>query len=145
MRIPHAAAATWVRIGGMLALGIAALALLAGCTAQASELRDVPTDDELLERAETDDSGAWASAPMVRARWIPYHGRSSVRVAHGLGRLPTTVEAYLSADEDDSKVDNPRNSFVGSGNIVTITDVDAEAVTLKNNTPGDFFVRLVVR
>lgn len=135
----------WLVVAGTAALLAASNVALTGCTAEAAELREVPSDDPLLSEATTDDLGAWTSAPTTRAAWIPYVGRGSVQVAHGLGRVPTSVEAYLSGDSDDSDAERPRSSFLGAGNIVTITDVDADTVTLKNNTPGDFYLRLVVR
>lgn len=128
-------------------LALAWALLLGGCVAQAAEYREVMADDDLLAEASTDDMGAWQSAPMIRARWIPYPGRGTVKIFHGLGRTPTSVEVYISGDEDDRDERLPRNSYSGAGNLATISDLDDEMVELKNNTASSdaFYIRLVVR
>jgi len=129
----------------LLSIGVFCLALASGCVARAAEKRDVMPDDELLDEASLVDGDAWQSAPWTRARWIPYPGGGTVTVFHGLGRTPTSVEVYLSADEDDTEKGSPRHSFAGAGNIVTLTGVDDESVSIHNNSRGKYALRLVVR
>jgi hypothetical protein len=85
---------------------------------------------------------AWESAgwpPDPRCDWLPFDGRTTVDLSHGLGRPPRSVEVYISFDPDGHM------STPASGDVTRIVGADAESVQLRNAQNEDFFLKVVLR
>lgn len=113
---------------------------LAGCEAHADEHRLVDT----LLCAETDAvTGVWQSAPWPPAEgdcaWLPYEGRLTLEVRHGLGRVPKAVLVYLAFDPSGG------GGALSAGDTAHVQAVTADTVTIRNDTEGDYFVRIVLQ
>ena len=122
---------------------LAALALLgaagwlaAGCTARADEFRHV-TLAELPSRS-TNAAGVWESAPWTGATWVGYPGHVTLRVDHDLGRRPAAVLVYLAFDAAGT------GPALSAGDLARVVEVADDHVTIRNDTDGDYFVRLVL-
>jgi hypothetical protein len=112
------------------------------CDCQGEQVDDetcVLSEADLAEAALT-DAGVWQSAPWASATvgWTSFPDRTKLVLPHPLGRIPTSVEVYLSFYTDGA------SSFLASGDLARIMRVDADSVTLANNTNECFYVRLVL-
>ena len=124
-------------------LALLSLLPLAAACGDASAQDPIVLDSACAE-GDTGDGGvtAWESAgwpPDPRCEWLPFDGRTTVELNHGLGRAPRSVEAYLSFDPDGSL------STLASGDVARIVAVDDAAVLLRNATNQDFFLKVVLR
>ncbi len=90
-------------------------------------------------------SGKWQSAPWQNARWTSLPGETRVRMAHGLGRVPDSVEIYLSFEKDDSDREGTRSSFLAAGDLARISEVTDSTITIKNATEQAFCLRIVLQ
>ena len=82
------------------------------------------------------ESAGWP--PDTRCEWIPFDGRTTVRLAHDLGRAPRSVAIYLSFYPDG------RSSAPAAGDLARILAADGASVELKNQTSEDFFLKVVL-
>jgi len=85
---------------------------------------------------------AWESAgwpPDARCDWLPFDGRTTVDLAHGLERTPRSVEVYISFEPDGF------SSTPASGDVARIVSADASAIQLRNAQNEDFFLKVVLR
>ena len=128
--------------------------LVAGCTAQAAEHLEVAGDSPLLALATLDEArGQWSSAPFSGGPWIPMGRNGTVTIHHGLGRAPLSVQVYLSFTEDDrifrqegqEEIEEPRRFFPAAGDVANVLKASDELVVLRNNTRGEFFVRILLQ
>lgn len=125
------------RLGPAL-VGLAAVVLGAGCTARADEFRHVVLTDPALAARSTNAEGVWESAPWTGATWMPYQGHLTLQVDHDLGRRPSAVLVYLAFDAAGT------GSALSAGDLARVVDVTADHVTIRNDTAGDYYVRLVL-
>ena len=133
---PHLGCGSW----------LLALVFVLGCAAQAAEQLDVLLEDELLAYAELDEErGMWWSAPLSGTPWIPLGRRGTVVIHHGLGEVPVSVEVYLSFVDDDSQLEKPRSFFLVSGDVANIVRATEDELEIRNNTQGQFYIRVLLR
>jgi hypothetical protein len=90
-------------------------------------------------------SRTWQSAPWQNARWTSLPGQTRVRMEHGLGRVPDSVEIYLSFEKDDSDREGTRSSFLAAGDLARISEVTDSTITIKNHTEQPFCLRVVLQ
>lgn len=118
---------------------IVSLLLVLGCKAKADQ-RIVVTD---LPQASTTVDGSWQSAPFFSSatptEWISYPGSATLEIHHGLGRVPSLINVYLSFDE------NGTGAGLAAGDLAHIIEVNATTIELSNDTEQDYFARVVLR
>ena len=90
-------------------------------------------------------SERWQSAPWQNAPWTSLPGETRVRMEHGLGRVPDSVEVYLSFEKDDSDREGTRNSFLAAGDLARIYEVTDSTITIRNATEQAFCLRVVLQ
>ncbi|MBL8602895.1 MAG: hypothetical protein JNK72_13305 [Myxococcales bacterium] len=124
---------------------VAACALGAGCASSpdadaCSGIVDIGCDGGFVD----DASGAWVSGPWAGPH-PAYPGLTTVRVCHGLGRAPNSVEVYAAF--------SPTGNLAQQiGNVATVLPacgaepgVTARHVLLRNGQAQDFYARFVFR
>ena len=77
--------------------------------------------------------------PNARCEWLPFDGRTTLRILHELGTAPRDVSIFLSFYADG------RSSAPAAGDLARVYAADAEAVEIHNQTNEDFFVKVVLR
>lgn len=115
-------------------------------------LDDLPGATGAQAEASSGDAGSpsggalqrWQSAPWQNAEWTGLPGKTKVRLEHSLGRVPDSVEVYLSFEKDDSDREGTRSSFPAAGDMARIIEVTDSTVTIKNNTDQEFCLRVVL-
>ena len=115
---------------------LAVVAFTAGCTADAEERRHVTLAE--LPGAGRNAGGVWESAPWTGTSWVSYTGHLTLQVDHGLGDRPNAVLTYLAFDPSGA------GSGLAAGDLARVIDVTDTSVTIRNDTDGDYFVRLVL-
>ena len=93
---------------------------------------------DLPSSAGSPSTDVWHSSGW-EADWLAYPGDTLLRVPHGLGRVPVSVEAYISFSQDGFA------AGIASGDLARIVSVDATHIALENGTQQDLFLRLVLR
>ena len=92
------------------------------------------TPSELPASAGSPSAEVWQSSGWD-ADWIAYPGDTLLRVPHGLGRAPVSVEAYVSFSQ------NGFAAGVASGDLARIVSVDGAYVAIEtvhsNNSSSD--------
>ena len=83
------------------------------------------------------ESAGWPPAP--RCDWLPFDGRTTVELNHGLDRTPRDVSIYLAFDPDG------RMGAPAAGDLARIVVVDRDTLQLRNETNEDFFLKVVLR
>lgn len=126
------------------AAALLSLVSLIGCEKSGTPDSMVMSGDVVLDEATIDAQGMWSSAPFQNAQWIPLGPSAEVEVEHGLGRMPTSIQVYISGIGDDRADAEPRAFSPAAGDVANILHVSADSVTLKNRTKGQFYVRLVL-
>lgn len=122
-------------------LALVALAPLPACSdaaAQETVMRETPCG-ELFPDAS---GNGWASAPWGPTEagcWIEFGGDQRVILTHDLGRVPNSLEIYISFDSLG------RSAAPSAGDTAVIEEVGADTLTLRNNTRQDFYLRVVAR
>ena len=118
---------------------VLALTLLSACGLPTGDVFVYPADAPELSDASVDAEGVWESAPWPAPgiAWLPYPGRATVEVEHGLGRVPRLVEVYISFAEDGSE------SALAAGDLARVISVDASTLAIRNDTNAQLFVRIV--
>jgi len=124
-------------------LALVALAL-AGCKARAAEMRSIALDDEALAQASQTETGQWQTAPWADSLWLAFPGRTTLEIEHPLGRVPASVQVYLSFTGDDRESEHSRTAFPAAGDVAHITNVTDTHVSVANTTEADFHLRLVL-
>ena len=123
---------------GLLGL-LLLFALSYGCdSGGAARNTEEVTLDSLPDSAGTTPGEAWQSSGWEEG-WLAYPGDTLLRVAHGLGRTPSSVEAYVSFASDGFA------AGIASGDLARIVSVDATHIALENGTKQDLFLRIVLR
>lgn len=97
---------------------------------------------ELTPPCASTENGIWESNPWISdadgCSFLPYNGSTSYRVAHGLGRVPRSVEVYVAFTEDGAAC------AMAPGDMARILYVDSDAVVIENQTEANLFFRLVL-
>lgn len=81
---------------------------------------------------------------------LPFHGGQTYDLVHGLGVTPTSVQGYVSfaeqltEDGDPLDLDRPNNIAETAGNQLVIERWDEEVVRVRNDTCGQFYLRVVL-
>ncbi|MFK7988257.1 MAG: hypothetical protein AB8I08_19710 [Sandaracinaceae bacterium] len=124
-------------IRGALALALFVVTATA-CGLPSGELVVYQREDPELAAASVED-GVWQSAPWSEpgVEWLPYPPRATIQVEHTLGEEPRSVLVYLSFD--------PRGGqpAMAAGDLARIVAIDAESVSVRNETSAGFFARIV--
>ncbi len=115
-----------------------ALVLLVGCgNAHADERVELSETD--LPGASLDARGVWESVPLSGTAWNSYPGRATLVFPHQLGRVPRIVQVFLAFDESG------RGAGLAAGDLARVMAATDQAIEIKNDTDGDYFVRVVVQ
>ncbi len=91
---------------------------------------------------DCDDAGGdffTPDASPTSCEWMLFDEKTTINLAHPLGRRPQSVEIYLSFSRDGSA------STLGTGDSALIMQSCATDVTIRNNTGQRFFARVVIR
>jgi len=81
---------------------------------------------------------------------LPFPGGKTYDLVHGLGVVPTSVQGYVSfasqltEDGDPLDIDRPNNIAETAGNQLVIERWDEEIVRVRNDTCGEFYLRVVL-
>lgn len=123
----------------------ALLLLLAACGEAGAQdpvsvaLEDLPCASGPAAPGEAWESAEWPPFEAAGCQWLRFDGRETYRIAHELGRRPRSVALYLSFDETG------RSSAPSAGDATRIIEVDEAAVTIRNGTHQDFFLKVVLQ
>ena len=92
-----------------------------------------------LANASISPEGVWESAPWAApgSSWLPYPGQATIEVEHGLGRVPRSVEVYISFAEDGSE------SAMAAGDLSRLITVNDTTLAVRNDTNAQLFARIV--
>ncbi len=111
---------------------------LSGCSnAGAQAVIDVAPPCATVE-ADVWESNPWTS-DVPECGYLSYEGRTTYRIQHDLGRVPRSVDLYVSFAADGASVAPPAGDM---SRIVGVTDTFVE---IRNQTNEDFFLRVVLR
>ena len=120
-------------------LVLLALPCLVGCVAMrgADTVTYEAGDPELAEASV--ENGVWESAPWSApdAPWLDYPAQTTLDFPHTLGRAPRVVLVYLSFDPLGTA------SALAAGDLSRVVSVDAERLSIRNETGADFYARVV--
>ncbi len=72
--------------------------------------------------------------------WLHFPAGRRYKLVHGLGQTPHTVNTYLSFSE--SPLSSGNNASESAGNQAVIEGVTDEAVTIRNDSCAEFWLRL---
>ena len=126
---------------------VLALVSLAGLSVSCEEdLESTPRDVDRSDIPPTPE-GAWLSTPwditavedLDEQGLIEIPPRGRIRLFHGLGHRPATVNAYVGFSVDAIR------TMPASGNAAEIWDVREDFVEIRNGSGGSFFYRFVLR
>ncbi len=129
---------------GLIATTVGVLMLSTGCSGvdpsfDALALADLPCQQRL------NGGDLWESAPWFdsvgstdNCPWFDYDGRLTLDVAHDLGRVPASIQLYVSFSSSGE------SAALVAGDLLRIVDVSDSVVVIKNDSNQDFFGRLVL-
>ena len=136
----------------VLIAGLVMLFALSGCGSgpDATE-RDVPLT-ELTCSSLDGASGIWESAPFPLAAdcgaidagsgqccpWLRFPGGATLRIEHGLGRVPRRVDGTIAFDSFGV------GGTPASGDAFRVLASDATVVTVENRTDQRFYLRIAL-
>jgi hypothetical protein len=128
------------RLPPRLVLALLALtsSFAAGCGLPSGDLVVYALGDPELADASVED-GVWESTPWSApgSAWAPYPPRATVQVEHTLGRAPRAVLVYLSFEPLGAE------PAMAAGDLARVVAVDAESLTVRNETSAAFYARFV--
>ncbi|MBI5513242.1 MAG: hypothetical protein HY909_05700 [Deltaproteobacteria bacterium] len=124
-------------------LSAVALALL-GCASPPDQgacegIQTIPCGDGYL-----DPSGAWVTSTWTGPR-IRYPAYTTVRLCHGLGRIPTSVELWASFSPDGLLAMQVGNVASVLPTCDGMQGVTTNSVLLRNGGGQEFYIRVVLR
>lgn len=98
-----------------------------------------------FEEGVSDTQAGVYETAAVDGEYLPFGAGQSYSLQHGLGATPRGLSAYLAISACPL-CDGAEVGYFASaaGNEVVWEAADAEQVTLRNDTCGDFFVRVVL-
>lgn len=128
---------------------VAALAAAVGCAeptepAQCTGVVDVGCDGGLPGATVDDASGAWASSSWEGPHFS-YPKYTTIRLCHGLGRVPTSIELYAAFSETGNlaqQIGSAATFIPACNGVLGIND---RSVLVRNGGGQDFFARIVLR
>ena len=89
------------------------------------------------------EGDAWESNPWTSAvagcGYLEYDGETTYRIAHTLGRVPRSVDLYVSFSAAGDSVAPP------AGDMARIQEVSDTHIEVRNQTEAQFFLRVVAR
>lgn len=114
------------------------LLLLVACNAAGAQ---APIDVDPVCASVED--GVWESNPWrsddVTCGYLDYADESTYRIAHTLGRVPRSVDLYISFSAAGDSVAPP------AGDMARIQEVSDTHIEVRNRTDAEFFLRVVAR
>lgn len=122
------------------------LATLAACSPCQMRGREV----ERYEGGRVLPSGTVYETGAIDEPLLPFDGGKTYDLVHGLGVTPTAVHGYVSfapeltEDGDPLDLDQPNNIAETAGNQLVIERWDDEIVRVRNDTCGEFYLRVVL-
>lgn len=135
MRLPAALAAL-----AMASVGCAESTDPASC----SGVVEVGCDGGLTA-PQVDDAGAsWASGPW-EGPYFAYPKYTTIRLCHGLGRTPASVELYAAFAETGNLAQQIGSAATIVPSCGAERGVNERSVLLRNGGGQDFFARVVLR
>ena len=121
-------------------LALASLLVVAGCDVITGGCGDELDDQEpVTNSVGTTEGGIYQSSSWAPGDWVDFPPGISVRFEHGLGETPRLWHAYVATTREG----DGSNLVLASGSEAELTDIDEQAVTIRNGTCVDFFVVLV--
>ncbi len=102
-------------------------------------LDDLPCASGPAAPGEAWESAEWPPFESPSCGWLRFDGRETYRIAHELGRRPRSVALYLSFEPTG------RNAAPSAGDATRIVEVGDAAVTVRNGTHQDFFLKVVLQ
>ncbi|MFT5355684.1 MAG: hypothetical protein ACI9KE_002903 [Polyangiales bacterium] len=89
------------------------------------------------------EDGVWESNPWTSVDptcgYLEYAGETTYRIAHDLGRVPRSVDLYVSFSAAGDSVAPP------AGDMARIQEVSDTHIEVRNQTDAEFFLRVVAR
>lgn len=110
--------------------------LTRACDPSASDWGKLPGEGSFI------GSDAWQSTTLD-GEWVPFPHGVRVALFHPLGRTPTEVVVWISAEKQ--QVLGRTNFTLAGGDVAKISDVSDSAFAVTNGTCADFYVRVVAR
>ncbi len=129
----------------LAALGVAAV----GCAeptepAQCTGVVEVGCDGGLPGASLDDAGGAWTSSGWT-GPLLSYPKYTTLRVCHGLGRAPNSVEVWAGFAETGSLAQQIGSAAIVIPRCGTEVGVNDRSVLIRNGGGQDFFARFVLR
>lgn len=113
------------------------MALAGGC---AHDCRASQVDAVDYSEGTVDPSGTVYETTPWQSNWLHFPAGRRYKLLHGLGRQPHSVNTYLSFAESPLTTGN--NASESAGNQAVIEAVTDEAVTVRNDSCAEFWLRV---
>jgi hypothetical protein len=132
------------------AWALTALALaVVGCAeptdlVQCSGVVDVGCDGGVAGAYVDDASGAWVSSPWAGPH-LAYPKFTTLRLCHGLGRTPTSLELYAAFSESGNLAQQIGSAATVIPSCDGTAGVNERSILIRNGGGQDFFARIVLR
>lgn len=101
-----------------------------------------PPSDFKAGTTHTTPDGKVFESSAPNGQHIHFTAGTQVRVYHGLGGRPVSVGLWVSFSETGTA---SGNEAVPAGNMAEVLCVNAEYVLVRNNSCGDYWLRVVAR
>ncbi len=135
----------------MKRLSVAALSLLAALSSLASACQDAgcdtspdanPPADFAAGTTYSTPSGKVYETSAPNGEHIHFTGGAQVRVHHGLGGRPVSIQLWVSFAETGT---GAGNEAMPAGNMAEILCVTSDFILVRNNGCGDYWLRVVAK
>lgn len=134
--------------GRTLARAVGALIVLAACATplvpSSGCVAWCPTIDRFFQKGETltaaNGAAVYETSP-TDGPFIPFEGGTNWHIPHHLGRTPTSVAVTLAFNERPL---TSGGSAQAAGNQAVVLMANDQDVVVRNDTCGDYWVRVVV-
>lgn len=93
-----------------------------------------------LASASTTPEGIWQSSPWSGpgVTWLPYPGQATIVVEHGLGRIPASVEVWISFEPDGGA------PAAAAGDLARLIAIDESTISIRNSTNVQLWARIAL-
>ena len=119
-----------IALAGFVAAAASSCDVLRGSCGD--DLRD---EDPAAYTQGTTVSGTYQSTAWDTTEMVDFPPGMGIRFVHGLGVVPITWNAYIATARDGDG-----SEIVQSTGQVELTDIDAEAITVRNGTCADLLL-----